>query len=70
MVVYRVLCECGQAYIEKTMRRLESRMKEHKDTCNQGQLENLPLLSMPGDMITLSSGMTPKFWTRLAGTRS
>ena len=39
MVVYRVPCACGQAYIGKTIRRLESRIKEHKDACNRGQLE-------------------------------
>ena len=37
IVVYRVPCACGQAYIGKTIRRLESRMKEHKDPCYRGQ---------------------------------
>ena len=39
MVIYRVPCSCGLVYIGKTIRRLESRLKEHKDVCSQGQLE-------------------------------
>ena len=39
MVVYCVPCTCEQAYIEKTIQRLKSRMKEHKDAYNQGQVE-------------------------------
>ena len=43
MVVYRVPCSCGQAYIGKTIRQLESRMKEHRDACVRRQLEKLAL---------------------------
>ena len=39
IVVYQVPCSCGQSYIGKTIRQLESRLKEHKDACNRGLLE-------------------------------
>ena len=39
MVVYRIPCSCGKVYIGKTIRRMESRLKEHKDACSRGQLE-------------------------------
>ena len=35
-VVYEVLCTCGKVYIGKTTRRLETRLKEHKDACIKG----------------------------------
>ena len=38
-VVYRIPCSCGKVYIGKTIRRMESRLKEHKDACSRGQLE-------------------------------
>ena len=43
MVVYQVPCSCGQSYIGKTIRRLESRLKEHKDACSRGLLEKLAI---------------------------
>ena len=39
MVVHRVPCSCGQAYVGKTDRRLESKIQEHRDACDQGKLE-------------------------------
>ena len=30
-VVYRIPCSCGEAYNGETVRRLETRMKEHRD---------------------------------------
>ena len=39
MLVYLVACSCGQAYIGKTIWRLESRIKEHRDASSNGQLE-------------------------------
>ena len=39
MVVYQILCSCGKVYIGKTIRRLETRLKEHHDACSKGQLE-------------------------------
>ena len=30
-VVYQTPCSCGQVYIGETIRRLETRMKEHED---------------------------------------
>ena len=38
-VVYRVPCSCGQVYIGETVRRLETRMKEHQDACRRGMVE-------------------------------
>lgn len=32
-VVYEVPCTCGKVYIGETKRRLETRLKEHKDAC-------------------------------------
>ena len=32
-VVYEVPCTCGKVYIGETKRRLETRIKEHKDAC-------------------------------------
>ena len=32
-VIYKVPCSCGKAYIGETTRRLETRLKEHKDAC-------------------------------------
>ena len=38
-MVYPVPCSCGETYIGETLRRLETRMKEHRDTCQKGTLE-------------------------------
>ena len=38
-IVYRIPCSCGQVYIGETIRRLETRMKEHQDACKKGTLE-------------------------------
>ena len=38
-VVYQIPCSCGQVYIGETIRRLETRMKEHRDACERGTLE-------------------------------
>ena len=35
-VVYKVPCTCGKVYIGETTRRLETRLKEHKDACIKG----------------------------------
>ena len=35
-VVYEVPCTCGKVYIGETRRRLETRLKEHKDACIKG----------------------------------
>ena len=41
-VVYQIPCSCGK-YIGETVRRLETRMKEHRDACQKGALEKLAL---------------------------
>ena len=38
-VVYRIPCNCGQSYIGETRRRLETRLREHQETCQKGTLE-------------------------------
>ena len=38
-VVYWILCSCGKAYIGETWRRLQTRIKEHQDACQNGTLE-------------------------------
>ena len=42
-VVYQVPCSCGEIYIGETLRRLETRMKEHQDACQKGTLEKSAL---------------------------
>ena len=42
-VVYQIPCSCGKKYIGETVRRLETRMKEHQDACQKGALEKLAL---------------------------
>ena len=42
-VVYQVPCSCGETYIGETLRRLETRMKEHRDACQKGTLEKSAL---------------------------
>ena len=38
-VVYRISCSCGQVYIGETRWRLETRLKEHRDACKRGMME-------------------------------
>ena len=38
-VVYRIPCSCGQVYIGETKRRLETRLKEHRDARERGMME-------------------------------
>ena len=38
-VVYQVPCSCSKDYVGETVRRLETRMKEHWDACQKGALE-------------------------------
>ena len=42
-VVYQIPCSCGKKYIGETVRRLETRMKEHQDACQKGTLEKSAL---------------------------
>ena len=42
-VVYRIPCSCGKAYIGEIVRRLEARVKEHRDACQKGALEKSAL---------------------------
>ena len=37
--VYRVPCSYGKFYISGMMRRLETRLKEHKEACLRGEQE-------------------------------
>ena len=39
MAVYQIPYSFGQVYIGETIRRLETRLKEHKSACSKGQLE-------------------------------
>ena len=38
-VVYQFSCSCGETYIGETVRRLETRMKEHQDAYQKGAVE-------------------------------
>ena len=38
-VVYCIPCSCCQVYIGETNRRLETRLKEHRDACERGMME-------------------------------
>ena len=42
-VVYCIPCSCGEAYIGETVRRLETRVKEHRDACQKGALKKSAL---------------------------
>jgi hypothetical protein len=35
-VVYQIPCQCGKVYVGETQRRLETRVKEHRDACTKG----------------------------------
>ena len=70
MVVNRVPCTCWRVHTGKTIRWLESRLKEHRDTCSHRHLESQPLMSMPGHMTILLSGTMLELWTAPAGTRN
>ena len=38
-IVYQIPCSCGKVYIGEMVRRLETRMKEHKDACEKSAPE-------------------------------
>ena len=38
-VVYRIHCDCGRVYIGETIRRLETRLKEHKEVHRKADTE-------------------------------
>ena len=38
-----LVMECGEAYIGETVRRLETRVKEHRSACQKGVLEKSAL---------------------------
>ena len=38
-VVYRIPCDCGRVYIGETIRRLETRLKEHKEAHRKADTE-------------------------------
>ena len=40
-VVYRIPCSCGKVYIGETVRRLETRLKEHQKACREGTMATL-----------------------------
>ena len=42
-VVYRIPCSCREVYIGKTVRRLETRVKEYRDACQKRALEKSAL---------------------------
>ena len=55
-VVYRVPCSCGKTYIGETRRRLETRMKEHRDGCQKAHWRSQPLQNMHGRTTIQSDG--------------
>ena len=38
-VVYQIPCQCGKVYVGETLRCLKTRVKEHRDACNNGYTE-------------------------------
>ena len=40
-------CSCGKAYVGETVRRLETRVKEHRDVCQKGTLKKPALAEHP-----------------------
>ena len=49
IVVYQISCSCEKVYTEKTIMKLETRFKEHKDACCKG--------------FTIKSAMAEHMWT-------
>ena len=50
-VVYQIPCQCGKVYVGETQRRLETRVKEHRDdrdACNKGYTEKSAMYDMRG----------------------
>ena len=62
-VVYRIPCSCGQVYIGETKRRLETRLKEHRDACERGMMEKSAVAEQRGSTTTQSTGRRPPYWT-------
>ena len=62
-VVYRIPCSCGQVYIRETKRRLETRLKEHRDACEKGWWRSQLYRSMRGRITIQSTGRRPQYWT-------
>ena len=42
-VVYKIPCNCGKVYVGETIRRLETRIKEHRTACMRGEVEKSAL---------------------------
>ena len=42
-VLYQIPCSCDKAYVGETVRRLETRMMDHRDACQKGALEKSAL---------------------------
>ena len=40
-VVYQIPCDYGTVYVDETTRKLETRLKEHRDAHNKGNTETL-----------------------------
>ena len=56
MVVYQIPCSCGKVYIGKTIRRLETRLKEHKEAW---RTDDLAVAEHGGQNSMPSSGEKP-----------
>ena len=39
-VVYGIPCSCGKACIGETKKRCETRLKDHREACQRGMLQN------------------------------
>ena len=62
MLVYQIPRSFGQVYISKTISRQETRIKEHKDPCSQGQKDQ-QLQSKHGSTVIPSNGRRLLYYT-------
>ena len=46
-MIYKIPFSCGKVYLGETERRVETRLKEHKDACRRGQLERSAVAEHP-----------------------
>ena len=72
LVVYQIPSSCGKVYmyIKKTIRRLETRLKEHKDACWKGFTSKSAMAEHAWTEQHPIKWRETMYWTTQEGTRS
>ena len=65
--VYKVPCTCGMVYIGETKRRLETRLKEHKEVWTKNLSDRSAIANTPRRMTTQSTGLVRSFYDEQVG---